>query len=146
MMHLQDEGSWPILICLQGGFRLLKMGQSVMAPGGAKTEALLCALGTRYRERVPRDVLLSMLWPESDLALAAQSLNSLVHALHKRLSDALCGAPPALQTRCYYRLNIEAGVGVDVACFEALADAGDRQARMGDCTAAAASYAHAVRL
>jgi DNA-binding SARP family transcriptional activator len=145
-MRLEDETNWPILICLLGDFRLLKMGHPLTACGGAKTEALFCALGTRYRDRVPRDVLLSMLWPGSDPALADQSLNSLVHALHKHLGDAIGGATPVLHTRGYYRLNVEAGVSVDVACFEALADAGDRQTRMADCAAAAVSYRRAVRL
>jgi DNA-binding SARP family transcriptional activator len=145
-MHRDDEADWPILICLLGGFRLLKMGQPIAAFGGAKTEVLLSALGTRYRDRLPREQLLSMLWPDSDRVLAGQSLNSLVHTLQKRLGDAIGGLALVLYTSGYYRLNVEAGVGVDLACFEALADAGDRQARMGDRPAAAASYGHAVRL
>src|SRR2546430_12083817 len=98
MTHLEDEASWPILICLLGDVRLLKLGQLVGAFGGAKTEALLCALGVRYRDRVPRDVLLAILWPDGDPALAGQSLNSLVHTLHKHLGDAIGGAAPVLHT------------------------------------------------
>ena len=43
-------------------------------------------------------------------------------------------------------LTAEAGVGVDVACFDALADVGDRQIREGDVAAAAHSYGCAVDL
>jgi DNA-binding SARP family transcriptional activator len=45
----------------------------------------------------------------------------------------------------YYRLNTEAGVRVDMACFDRLADTGDEQARAGDLASAAACYALAIR-
>jgi DNA-binding SARP family transcriptional activator len=46
----------------------------------------------------------------------------------------------------YYRLNHEAGVGVDVATFDALMQLGDQQARSGDQNAAALSYSRCVQL
>lgn len=73
-----------------------------------------------------RDVVLSEVWPDAaDAALAGQSLNSLTHSLHKQLGDALSGSPPVLHVQGSYQLNLEAGVGVDTASFEALATAGD---------------------
>jgi DNA-binding SARP family transcriptional activator len=63
--------------------------------------------------------LVNLLWPASDSTQATQSLNSLVYSLHKLIGDALSGAPPVLHEDGYYRLNMEAGVGVDVACFDA---------------------------
>lgn len=44
-----------------------------------------------------------------------------------------------------YRLNIEAGIGVDVACFDAAVETGDREARAGDREGAAALFLQAIR-
>src|SRR5690349_6786652 len=82
----------PILICLLGDFLLLKDGWPVTIRSGGKAESLLCLLGLRYGQRVAREALLSALWPDSDPALAGQSLNSLVYSLNKQLADTIEGA------------------------------------------------------
>jgi DNA-binding SARP family transcriptional activator len=61
------------------------------------------------------------------------------------LGDAIDAAPVVL-TGGTYRLNTEAGIGVDMACFDAYAQAGDRNVRAGDHAAAASLYLRAVRL
>jgi DNA-binding SARP family transcriptional activator len=139
------ETDWPLLICFLGTFSMLKAGQPVTARGGGKTETLLCLLALRHGECVPREVLLDTLWPESDAMQAGQSLNSLVYTLNKSLGDAI-DDPPVLHVDGCYRLNVEAGVGVDVACFDALAGAGDRHLRGGDRATAAPLYGRAIRL
>jgi DNA-binding SARP family transcriptional activator len=131
------------LICLLGDFLLLKDGQPITVRSGGKAEALLCLLGLRYGQRVAREALLNALWPTGDPSLAGQSLNSLVYSLNKQLGDAL-GAGLVLHTDGYYRLNAEAGVGVDIACFDALACQGDQRARAGDLTEAAECYCRAT--
>jgi DNA-binding SARP family transcriptional activator len=141
-----DEPSWPILICLLGNFLLLQAGQSVGIHCGGKTETLLCRLGLQSGRRVPRAVLVNLLWPASDSTQATQSLNSLIYSLHRLIGDALGGAPPVLHEDGYYRLNVEAGVGVDVACFDSWANTGDQQVRAGDLAGAATSYSQSVRL
>jgi DNA-binding SARP family transcriptional activator len=141
-----DEASWPILICLLGSFLLLQAGQSVALHCGGKIETLLCCLGLQSGRRVPRAVLVNLLWPASDSAQATQSLNSLLYSLHKLIGTALGGAAPVLHEDGYYRLNVEAGVGVDVACFDAWANTGDQQVREGDLARAATSYRHSVDL
>ena len=140
------EINLPVLICLLGNFYLLKMGQAVKVRSGGKAEALLCALALQSDYRVPRDTLLFMLWPKADSALANQSLNSLIYSLHKLLGDVIGGAAPVLHTDGYYQINIEAGVGVDVTYFDALADAGDHQAGLGNHGAAAEAYSRALHL
>src|SRR5688572_9009519 len=114
----RDASEPPILICMQGEFRLLKAGRPINVRSGSKSEVLLADLALRRGYSAPREALLATLWPESDAALAAQSLNSLVYSLHKRLGDAIGGSPPVLGKDGRYRLNAEAGVGVDVASFE----------------------------
>jgi DNA-binding SARP family transcriptional activator len=71
-----DEARWPVMICLLGNFRLLHTGHSVAIPCGGKIEVLLSRLGLHFDRRVPCTVLLDLLWPTSDSALAHQSLNT----------------------------------------------------------------------
>jgi len=140
-------GEAPILVCLLGSFRLLKRGQPVPLHGGGKMESLLCTLGLRRDRGIPREQLLQTLWPDgADLALAGQSLNSLVYSLHRLLRDGNGGAKPVVSGDGYYRLNFEAGIGLDVLSFDALAAAGDQRDRSGDEPSAIASYARAVGL
>src|SRR6266545_3855644 len=141
-----DKAPWPILICLLGNFSLLQAGQSIALHCGGKIETLLGGLGLQSGRRVPRAVLVNLLWPASDSAQATQSLNSLVYSLHKLIGDALGGAAPVLHEDGYYRLNVEAGVGVDIACFDAWANTGDQQVREGDLARAAISYRQSVDL
>lgn len=109
-----DETSWPIQICLLGSFRLLKAGHQVAIQAGGKAEALLCHLGLQVGHQLPRAALVQRLWPASDGVQANHSLNSLIYSLHKLIGAGPGGAAPVLHTEGYYRLNPEAGVGVDV--------------------------------
>ena len=137
---------WSVLICLLGPFRLLKLGHPITVGGGGKTEALLTHLALHPNRPTSRCDLLHLLWPDQDSALAGQSLNSLVYALRKRLSDALGGAAPILNTDGAYWLNTEAGVGTDLAIFDSLVQQGDQQARQGQAVAAAEVYRRALDL
>src|SRR5260370_20748796 len=108
-----DDASWPIMLRLLGNFRVLQAGQLVPVRAGSRTEALLAHLGLQHGRRVPREQLVQMLWPASDLAHALHSLNTTVYTLHKRLGPALRNLAPVLHEDGYYRLNVEAGIGVD---------------------------------
>jgi len=137
---------WPILICLLGGVRVLKGGEPVSFRRGGKTQTLLVNLAVCRGQSSSCDALLNALWPGGMEARSKRSLHKLVQRVHKALGDAIDGAPPILRADGYYRLNVEAGVGVDVACFDILARAGEQQARSGNFAAAAAARAQAVRL
>jgi DNA-binding SARP family transcriptional activator len=134
-----------VLICLLGSFRVLQVGLPVPVRGG-KTEALLCHLALRYAEGVPRAALLAIFWPQSDAALAGDALRNRVNSLYTLLGAGLGGAAPVLQVNGRYRLNAAAGVGVDVACFDALVATGDHQLRAGHAAEATATYQHALEL
>jgi DNA-binding SARP family transcriptional activator len=136
---------WRILICLLGPFRVLQAEQ-VVPVRGDKLIALLCQLALHYREGVPRDALLQTLWPGRDTALALEALYSRVHSIQKLLGQWLDGDSLVTCTAGRYRLNQAAGVGVDVACFELLADAGDQHAGAGDPAASSTAYRHAIQL
>ena len=141
-----DNTAWPVLICLLGDFRVLRAGRPLRGLGGEKAQNLLAILALRCEVRVPRDALLALLWPDSDAPLARQSLNSLVYCLHKHLGPALDGAAPIRCTDGCYRLNMEAGIGVDLACFAELVGEGDRQSRAGDVLGALRTYSRALEL
>lgn len=136
----------PVMICLLGNFRLLCENELVPIRAGGKSEALLAYLGLQYERRVPRERLVQALWPTSDLSLGLNSLNNLVYNLHKLLGPALQDATPVLHQEGYYRLNVAAGIGVDVACFDRLVETGNRQSRAGNPAAAVVSYQRAVEL
>jgi DNA-binding SARP family transcriptional activator len=141
-----DDASWPIMICLLGNFRLLVAGELIPICAGGKNEALLSLLALQSGRRVAREQLVQALWPESDPALGLRSLNTLVYRLHKLLGPSLQGAAPILHEDGYYRLNVEAGIGVDVTCFNLLVAAGDQQLRAGDTAAALVVYRRAAEL
>jgi DNA-binding SARP family transcriptional activator len=134
----------PILVCLLGSFRLLKVGRPVALRFGGKTEALVCYLALRHGHGVPRETLLESLWPSAGPDLAGQSLNSLVYGLHRLLGDAIGGARPVLHSNGAYWLNVEAGIDVDVTRFDALTAAGDARARTGNSPAAISLYLQAA--
>jgi DNA-binding SARP family transcriptional activator len=136
----------PVFICVLGTFRVLKGGQPVPLRSGGKTQALLLTLSVCDGYCASRGALLEALWPGNHENLSRQSLNTLVHSLRRSLGDAIGGAAPVVHSDGYYRLNVEAGVTVDVGCFDSLARAGERKARAGDIAGAVATYGEALRL
>jgi len=136
----------PIQVRLFGGLSLRKRGLPVAWRGGAKTEALLLSLALDARNGVARDRLLSQVWPDSDAALAVQSLHSLVHGLNRLLGDGVRGGLPVVHASEIYRLNIETGIAVDITTFDALARRGEQHWRAGDWSAASYCYTDAVAL
>src|SRR5690349_14796483 len=141
-----EDGPQPVLIGLLGNFRLFERGQPMTSYSGGKIEALLGYLGLQHGRRVPREKLLSLLWPDNEPSQARRSLNTLISNLHKLLGPALGGAAPVVYEEGYYRLNSEAGVSVDIDCFNALVNQGDQHRRAGDHDAAAICYRRALSL
>lgn len=145
MDEWRNDAPWPILVCVLGPFRIVRNGQPVPAPGG-KTEALICHLALHSSTGVPRATLLDALWPGIDTTLAADALRSRVNSLNKLLGATVNpAAAPVLREDGRYVLNAAAGVRVDLACFDALATRGDREARSGCLAEAVASYQRAAQ-
>jgi DNA-binding SARP family transcriptional activator len=139
-------GMLPVLIRLFGGFRLIRSGQAIEMRRGGKTEALLSSLALHGQHGLAREALMCSLWPEADSTLAYQSLNSLLYNTGRLLSGDLQGAAPVLHRGGIYRLNFEAGVGVDIERFDALITRGDRLDREGASAEALSAYRQAVTL
>lgn len=138
--------SWPVFIGVLGSFVLLKAGSAVVLRPGGKVEMLLAELALRADRGAPREELLTTLWPTADASLAGHSLNELVSHLHRQFSDVLGGDGPVIRSAGRYALNLAAGVGLDIAAFEAAADQGDASLRAGDVDAARTAYGEASRL
>jgi DNA-binding SARP family transcriptional activator len=133
-----------VMICLLGSFQVLAAGRPLILRGGGKVEALLTALALHAQHGLTRERLLDNLWPDGESALAGQSLNTLVYSVHRLLGPDLGGAAPVLYSGGWYRLNLEAGVSVDLHEFEALAARGDQLHEEGRGPAAAEHFAQAV--
>ncbi len=136
----------PVQVWLFGGLTVLKRGKPVTWRGGARTGALLLSLALEERRGVARERLLAQVWPETEASLAVQSLHSLVHSLHRMLGDAIDGAMPVVHAGEIYRLNLEAGITVDINAFEALARQGNQAWQTGQWPAASDCYRQAVTL
>ncbi len=142
-----DETAWPVFISLLGSFRLLQAGQPVSIRGNSKASMLLGALALRNGRPIAREALLNLFWPDTeDTDLAGQALHSLVRDLHKRLRANLGSVRLVVPADGHYRLNSEAGVGVDVAIFDALVTAGEQQVRAHNLAAAVTLYKQALTL
>ena len=109
-----------------------------------KTQLLLTNLAIAPHCSMAREAVLEAVWPDVELGLAAKSLYSLTYQLHKLLGERLSGAAPVIQADGFYRLNVEAGVGLDTSWFESLASTGEQQARVGDRASAIHTYLQAV--
>jgi DNA-binding SARP family transcriptional activator len=145
--HVLAEGLQSAVgVCLLGNFRVLKRGAPISLRPGGKGEQLLGHLALRSPDGMLREALIAHLWPEAELGLATQSLNTLVYSLHRLLGDALDGRPPIVSVSGQYRLNADAGVEVDIAAFDNAVRNGDRLSGIGDRTGAVASYRGAVAL
>jgi DNA-binding SARP family transcriptional activator len=141
-----EVGDAPVLVCVLGGFCVLKNGKPFPTRAGGKSEQLLATLAMRPSAGVDRESLMELVWPGIDRTSAGQSLNTLVYSLHNRLGDALFGQAPVVHNGRRYRLNAEGGVGVDVARFEQAARAAGEAEQAGDLQAAIHAYERAVLL
>jgi DNA-binding SARP family transcriptional activator len=144
--YLTEKSNWPVMICLLGGFYLLKVGKPVELRNPTRIKALLTSLALKKDCCISHDALIQALWPNTEIVLANQSLNSLIHSLRKLLSDEIGDEPPILHTGGCYRLNTDAGIGVDIDWFESLVQTGELQERAGDWEGAVTSYLAAVDL
>jgi DNA-binding SARP family transcriptional activator len=133
-----------VLICLLGGFRLLKRGTPLPVRPGGRTEALLATLALAPAHGIRRDELVEQLWPATEPQLGIQALRTLAYSLHQSLGDALGGMGPIINTDGRYRLNAEAGVDTDVERFDSVVDTAERLARSGAVDDAVRRYRDAV--
>jgi DNA-binding SARP family transcriptional activator len=122
----------PVMISLLGSFRLTFHDTLVPIGSGSKAESLLIWLALAQKHRVRRDDLLERLWPESDPALAGQSLNSLTYRLNNLATKSSQGTNVVSHNSGYYYLDMTQGVGVDIDYFELWSAHGKRLLHRGN--------------
>ncbi len=141
-----DLTGWPVFICLLGGFRLVRTGQHFELRNAEKMGALLAHLAIQDHFGASREQLIQAIWPNTQAELAGHALNSLIYNLHKMLGEAMGGARPVLYLDGHYQLNVEAGIGVDIAYFDVLIHEGHHQEKNGQLNAAIRTYERALKL
>lgn len=135
-----------VLICLLGSFRILRFGNQSPVRVGNKAENLLSEIATSPPHGITRENLIESIWPDRPIALATQSLNSLVYSVQKSLGVGPDALPPLIYREGHYCLNVDAGIGVDVLLFEDFIKVGDAEIRHGRPEAAMGLYEKAADL
>ncbi len=149
MGHFEVEPSKasqaPVFICMLGSFRLLKQNTQLFN-NSPKARLLLSALAMQPRQTIGREHLLDTLWPHTDPRTSGPQLRHMLFKLRRALGAVLGGEPPIVRDGDMYRINMHAGVGIDVSEFETLIALGDKAARSHDDTRAAQHYLGAEQL
>ena len=109
----------PVMISLLGSFKLTLYDKLAPISNGSKFESLLVCLALDQQRCVSRSQLLEQLWPASDLALAGQSLNSLIYQLNKLTKQFSKPINLINHEGGYYSLNRSENVGIDIDYFDA---------------------------
>ncbi len=136
----------PVLVCLLGGFRVVKAGETMLLPPESKLGVLLRHLALAGDHGVPRQELLGLLWPDPDDAMIARCFNTLVTELRRLLRDDASGRQAVVNMDGCYRLERDAGLAVDVDCFDRSYEAGHAADAAGDACVARGAYEQALQL
>ena len=136
----------PVMISLLGSFKLTLYNKLAPISNGSKFESLLVCLALDQQRCVSRSQLLEQLWPESDLALAGQSLNSLIYQLNKLTKEFSKQTHLIGHEGGYYYLNRSENVGIDIDYFDTWRAEGARLFDQGQAEQGIAYYERALAL
>ena len=136
----------PIMISLLGSFKLTSYNKLAPISNGSKFESLLVCLALDQQRCVSRSQLLEQLWPASDLALAGQSLNSLIYQLNKLTKQFSKPINLINHEGGYYSLNRSEHVGIDIDYFDTWRAEGARLFDQGEDERGIAYYERALAL
>ena len=116
----------PWRIELLGGLRLHQGNQVITRFRSQKTGALLAYLAFYRQQTHPREILIEMLWPDTDPRSGRNSLNVALSSLRHQLEPPGVPAGTVLATDNFsVRVNPDA-VLTDVAAFEAALEAANQ--------------------
>ena len=133
----------PILICLLGQFRLVRCG-TLLFKNCPKAELILSTLALRSKHAMSRESLLELLWPDTAPRASSSLLRNLMFKLRQAMSAALGGEAPIIRDGELYRLNLSAGIGIDVNEFVLRVTQGDQTLHRQDGAVAARHYRNAI--
>jgi DNA-binding SARP family transcriptional activator len=128
---------------LLGEFRLLSVGEPLLALDKARLQSLLSYLILHDEAPQPRENLAFIMWPNSGDAQARTNLRHLLHHLRRAL-PAECGSLTADQSTVQWRRG--STCTVDVAEFEDYLSVAEQTAAGGDPKAERTALSNAARL
>jgi DNA-binding SARP family transcriptional activator len=135
-----------VMICLLGEFRLTFRQQVVPLRPGSKSALLLIRLALTSHEGLSSAELMDLLWPGRNLALARQSLSSLVHQLHVCSQKHLSGHNLIRSYSGHYAIDRSSGVCMDTEYFDTLLARGDELHGNGEIESGIACWENALGL
>jgi DNA-binding SARP family transcriptional activator len=116
----QTDGEQTLSVYMLSSFRVLRNGERVNHGFGGKAQQLLKILAAHRRRRLPKDILIEMIWPKGDPEAASISLKVAAHNLRSALDPDKKSARTAdwiIAENGTYRLNPDANVWLDTDRF-----------------------------
>ncbi len=139
----------PLRIYCLGAFAVFAGDQQIALKRTSKDGQILKYLATTGRKPVKRDVLLEVLWPDTDPQVANNRLKVTIHHLRQLLDpvlpDGACGECVVFEHGSYM-LNPEMRIWTDVQEFEDNWQTGSKFERAGRMEEAIAAYSKAESL
>jgi DNA-binding SARP family transcriptional activator len=130
---------------LFGTFRLYQRGEPVDTRNHAKSLRVLKYLVSHREHPVPKDVLIELFWPESDLDTVGRNLHQAIYTLRKILRCREGAASQILFENGAYLINPNLSIWSDVDEFETSAADGRLAELAGQFDTAIAALARAER-
>ncbi len=132
-----------------GQFEVYRHGESISQRRTGKGRAILKFLATRPRQPVPRDLLLELLWPQTQPQIANNRLKVAMHQLRQAFVAPDCAMNceecVVYNDDCYL-FNPNVGVWIDVEAFESYWRMGVQMERAGRMAEAVPFYLEAETL
>jgi len=145
--RLSTEGTEALAVTCLGPFQLRVRGGVVESWRSSKARALFQYLVTHRGQAMPRDTLISALWPDASVSAPVTSLKVTVHALRQTLGQ-LIGETASLAIVSWgsgYQLNAP-DLWLDVEEFERCYAEGRAHEARGEIAEAIRRYTHAAQL
>lgn len=115
-----------LAVCMLGAFELSIDGQRVTDWRGQRTQLLMQFLTAHHHRSVPRDELVTAVWPDADEDGGRHRLHQAVYELRRTLHAVDPHRSPIVCIDGGYRLDDEVPIWVDVEEFDDLASAASR--------------------
>ena len=128
-----------VVVHLLGPFRLKLAGQLVDTSNGGKAFRVLRYLLSHRERPVPKDTLIDLFWPDSDIEGVGRSLHQAIYTLRKTLRNGADEARHIVFENGAYLINPELSLWCDLDVFESSAAAGriaELEGRSGDAVTA----------
>jgi DNA-binding SARP family transcriptional activator len=135
-----------VAVYLLGPFHLVLRGQRVDASNGGKGLRVLKYLFAHRDYPVPKDVLIDLFWPDSDLDTVGRNLHQAIYTIRKGLRQGTAEAHDIVFENGAYLVNPDLSVWCDRDSFESSAAAGRLAEIDGRTSDAIEAFSGAARL